>query len=483
MRRRSDRPSPRSLLLSGLLVLALAGPLTAQVPAAEYAARRDALTTRLGDGLYLFAGAPPAEADYLPWDQGSDFLYLTGWEEPGGMLALIRRDGSTRSLIFTRGGSATSAIWEGEGRGGPTAGLELRDSRGLEDFLDEVATGGTARVIAPRGTAVADVAVARLGGPGAVEQADPTSVLSELRGLKSPAEIGLLVTAGTITASAQREAFRAVAPNRNEFEIQALIEYTFRRNGARRPGFASIVGSGPNSTVLHYNRNDRFMQPGEVLVMDVGASYEHYTADVTRTVPVSGIFTPEQRAVYEVVLAAHDAAEAVARRPGVSFREVSQIASQVLAEGCTRLGLIEAPDAVIPGSRRSQLSLFYMHGLGHGIGLEVHDSMPAELIPGTCFTIEPGLYIRPDALERIGEGPGAEQLRARLAPVVVRYADIGVRIEDCYAVTAEGLVCLSDGVPRTVAEVEAIMAEPSFTESSREAGLVEHYRIVQPPPH
>jgi Xaa-Pro aminopeptidase len=458
----------------------------AQIPATEYAARRSALLERLGPGAYYFEAAPPAAADYLPWEQDPDFLYLTGHLTPSARLVMVRAGTGTRQVVFIRGGSATTSVWEGEDRPGPVGDtLELRPADEYETFVKELAAEVPKRLVTPHNPAQGGGAgrlLEQLGGLGSVEVVNPRQALTGLRALKSPAEIELLVMAGRITAAAQREAFRATEPGLNEFEIQALIEYTFRRNGALRPGFASIVGSGPNSTILHYQQNDRFMRPGEVVVMDIGALYEHYTADVTRTIPVSGIFTPEQRAIYEIVLAAHDAAETVARTPGASFREVSAAASRVLAEGCARLGLIENPDAVLPGSRRTQLSLFYMHGLGHGIGLVVHDSMPPTLEVGTCFTIEPGLYIRPDALERIGEGPEADRLRARLAPVVARYADIGIRIEDCYAVTADRLVCLSEGAPRTVAEIEAMMAQPSFTTVSRDRGLVESFRKYAPPP-
>jgi len=265
----------------------------------------------------------------------------------------------------------------------------------------------------------------------------------------------------------------------NEFEIEALIEYHFRRYGAKRPGFASIVGSGPNSTTLHYNADDRFMEDGDMLVMDVGAAYEYYSTDITRSIPVSGEFSPAQREIYEIVLAAQLAAEDVARETGISWRAVSEAASRVLAEGLASLGLIEAPDATLPNGR-PQLSLFYMHGLGHGIGLDVHDPNRRTVEPGNAFTIEPGLYIREDALDRIGEGPEADALRDRLRPAVMKYRDIGVRIEDAYAYTDRGLERLSALIPRSIEEVESTMSRQNFANHHRNAALVEMYRELRP---
>jgi Xaa-Pro aminopeptidase len=318
-------------------------------------------------------------------------------------------------------------------------------------------------------------------GPAGLRIVSPVQTLTQLRAVKSSAEIDLLQQASWITREAHKEAMRATGPGMNEFEIQALIEYSFRRNGSHRPGFNSIVGSGPNSTILHYSLNERFMEAGDMLVMDIGATFEGYTTDITRSIPVAGRFTVEQRAIYELVLEAQLAAERLASVAGTPFRDLSVAVQEVFGEGLTRLGLIESADATLPGTPRSQVGLFYMHGLGHGIGLDVHDSMTQRMEPGTCFTIEPGLYIRPDALDRLGDGPEADLLREKLAPVVARYANIGVRIENSYAFTEAGLVNLAEGIPRTVEEVEAMMAEESVTGQSRARDLVEAFRRYRPP--
>jgi Xaa-Pro aminopeptidase len=333
--------------------------------------------------------------------------------------------------------------------------------------------------------------------------AGANAMLHQLRSVKSPAELELLRKAIAISMEGHREAMRAIEPGMNEFEIQALVEYTFRRNGADRPGYASIVGSGPNSTTLHYNRDDRFMQAGEMLVMDVGALYRGYSADLTRSFPVSGTFTREQRDVYQVVRDAQAAAERLAV-PGASWRSVSDTASRVIRAGLARLGLIESADATYdcgsPAAPRRcpQSSLFYMHGLGHGIGLEVHDpdqySLTGTIGIGSAFTIEPGIYVRGNLLDIIPDTPANREFRARIGPVVRRYANIGVRIEDNYLVTAQGTEWASCGLPREIGEVEALMREPYSGPAPRDAQRVEWYRApdgardaspaarVEPPP-
>ena len=314
----------------------------------------------------------------------------------------------------------------------------------------------------------------------------PTGVVDRLRGTKSEAELDLIRKAVAITMDAQREAIAAVRPGMNEFELQALIEYTFRRNGADRPSFATIIGSGPNATTLHYNADDRFTRPGDMIVMDIGASYRGYAADVTRTVPASGRFTPEQREVYQLVRDAQAAAERTAKL-GVTKRALGDTAAAVLAAGLARLGLIESPTATYdcggaanPGAQRCpQYRLYYMHGLGHGIGLDVHDPDQYDtgaIAPGSAFTIEPGVYVRANLLQIIPDSPRNRALVAKIRPAVERYRNIGVRIEDDYVATASGVEWVSRA-PRELAEVESLLAQPR-TEgvAKRDEGKVEWYR-------
>jgi Xaa-Pro aminopeptidase len=276
----------------------------------------------------------------------------------------------------------------------------------------------------------------------------------------------------------------AIEPGMNEFEIQALIEYTFRRNGADRPSFSTIVGSGPNSTTLHYNLDDRFIEPNDVVVMDIGASYKGYAADVTRTVPASGKFSPQQRAVYEIVRAAQSAAERQAKL-GASARLMTDSSSAVLAAGLAKLGLIESPTATYDCAagdtlrKCPQYRMYYMHGLGHGIGLEVHDPeqyyFTQTIAPGSAFTIEPGIYVREHVLEEMPDSPGKRALAAKLRAAVNTYKNIGVRIEDDYIATEKGVEWISRA-PREIEEIEAAMRGSYAGPPKRDPSLVEKYR-------
>jgi len=277
---------------------------------------------------------------------------------------------------------------------------------------------------------------------------------------------------------------RAMEPGMNEFEIQSLIEYTFRRNGADRPSFSTIVGSGPNSTTLHYNADDRFMNAGEVVVMDIGASYRGYAADVTRTVPVSGTFTPDQRAIYQIVRDAQAAAERQAKL-GAKASLMSDSASATLAAGLARVGLIESSDATYdcaPAQQPQQcpqLALYYMHGLGHGIGLEVHDPdqfyFTGTIAAGSAFTIEPGIYVRENLLEILPKTARNDALIAKIRPAFEKFRNVGVRIEDDYVVTPQGVEWISPA-PREIAEVEAMMKEALAGGTKRDSTKVDWYR-------
>jgi Xaa-Pro aminopeptidase len=277
----------------------------------------------------------------------------------------------------------------------------------------------------------------------------------------------------------------ALKDGMNEFEIQALIEYTFRRNGADRPSFATIVGSGPNSTTLHYNTDDRFIGPNDLVVMDIGASYKGYAADVTRTIPATGHFSPSQREVYQIVRDAQAAAERQLKL-GAPARMMNDSANVVLANGLARLKLIDSPWATYdcstgPTPRQCpQYRMYYMHGLGHGIGLEVHDPeqyyYSATIAPGSVFTIEPGIYVREHVLEEMPATPHNREIAARLRQAVTFYKNIGVRIEDNYAITEKGVEWLSKA-PREIAEVEAQMKEASTGPAKRDGALVERYRV------
>lgn len=312
----------------------------------------------------------------------------------------------------------------------------------------------------------------RKSHPWLVTRSLDTAVI-RLRAKKSAAEIALLRKAAQISVKGHQEAMKATAPGCGENEIQALLEGTFRRLGGDRPGYGSIVGSGSNATILHYMEDNRVMQDGELLLIDAASSFDHYSADVTRTLPVSGKFTREQRAIYQIVL---DAQGAFVRqiKPGSSLLASNDSGKAVVAKGLLRLGLIESAGATFdppqgmpcPASGCSQLSLYAFHGYGgHGIGLEVHDPaqyyQPAHLFqPGDVFTVEPGLYFSPDLLGSLPDTPRNRAMLAKIRPAFDKYKGMGVRIEDDYALTESGLEWLSTGAPREIAEVEALMRQP-----------------------
>jgi Xaa-Pro aminopeptidase len=271
---------------------------------------------------------------------------------------------------------------------------------------------------------------------------DPRDVLHEMRLHKSPDEIAVMRKAAEITSEAHIAAMKAAAPGVNEYELEALLDYTFRRRGGAGPGYNSIVGAGENATILHYIENDQPLADGDLVLIDAGCEYDFYTADVTRTFPASGRFTAPQRKVYQLVLDAQVAAIEMTR-PGVTIDEIHEATTLRLTEGMVELGLLEGPaaDRIEDGSYKQ----FYMHRTSHWLGMDVHDvgnytadGTARPLEPGMVITIEPGLYIAADAAD---------------APAELR--GIGVRIEDDILVTEDGCENLTSATPKTVDEVEA----------------------------
>lgn len=481
-------------LLLPVLLLSSATIVDAQISSTEYASRRAGLRSILGDGLYLFKAELESSGRQDP-----NFNYLTGIGESSAILLMVQNSSAVTEYLFMRRPDPTQASWEAEGIGeeGASAltGMEVKSLQEFEAILIETLRRAPSTIISTAdpiddeeisGIIQQMTSISRRPPPGGsadigLRFVNANRILSEMRGVKSAAEIELLRVAGNITRLAQIEAMKVTEPGMNEFEVQAAIEYTFHRYGAARPGFSSIIGSGPNSLILHYDANTRFMEAGDVMVMDIGAEYFGYTADVTRTIPISGQFTDEQRDIYQIVLAANEAARELAEVEGTPYSDLTVAAERVLAEGLARLGLIESAGARMPNGRGNQLRLHYFHGLGHGIGLVVHDSMPRNIGPGSCFTIEPGIYVRPNVLDMLGVGAEADALRAKLEPAVRKYQNIGIRIEDSYAFTEDGLICLSEGTPRTLEEVENMMSQRSDLNRNRDADLVNWYRVIIPP--
>jgi Xaa-Pro aminopeptidase len=286
------------------VILAIA--LFAQITIGEYAARRATVAASMPSDYLLVLGAPEPAEDYLSFEQAPSFMYLTGVNEPEAAVLIFKRGSG---VLFVENKDPTQEVWSGQ-RMGPAGathatGLPARPRADLEDVLDSLLKDSTSlQVVAPPG----DVAALIRAHPHAVVS-DGTRLIEQLRGTKSAAELDLLARAAGITSDGERAALSVVAPGVNEYQVQARIEYAFRSEGADRPSFASTVGSGPNATVLHYNIDNRVMRAGDLVVMDVGASYRGYAGDVTRTVPVSGHYSADQRAVYQIVRDAQATAE------------------------------------------------------------------------------------------------------------------------------------------------------------------------------
>ncbi len=428
-----------------------------------HAARRQEIVARMkqeGGGVMLLPAADEKirnnDAEYL-FRQDSDHAYVTGLDEPTGC-ALLFADG--RYLLFVRPKDPEREIWTGRRAGlegakevygateaHPAAEVDAR----LPGLLDGTGTlwfrlGHDAAWDGRVARALCDLrARARTGVIAPPRIMDPGLVLHEMRLFKSPEEIRALRKAAEITAEAHLAAMRDGQPGRREFQVQAEIEYAFRRRGGTGPGYGTIVAAGANSTVLHYRAGDALLESGGVCLVDAGGEYDLYTADVTRTFPVSGAFTKAQRAAYEVVLAAQ--IEGIAAvRPGATVDGIHELVVRRLAEGMVELGLLQgSPDErVADGSIRK----YYMHRTSHWLGMDVHDvgayyvgGKSRALEPGMVLTVEPGLYVAAD------DASAPEALRG-----------VGIRIEDDILVTAEGNVNLTEATPKTPDDVEACCA-------------------------
>jgi Xaa-Pro aminopeptidase len=278
-------------------------------------------------------------------------------------------------------------------------------------------------------------------------------VLLRQRSIKTGYEQNLLRRSVEISAEAHVEGMKAARPGRWEYEVEAAIEHWFHTNGALSWGYPSIVASGPNATTLHYNKSTRQMKDGDLLLVDAAGNYQGLTGDITRTYPVNGRFTPEQRALYELVLRSLEAA-VLAATPGADLSVLSQATRRVLGAGLLELGLVTDPGAA--EGQSEQISWWFPHSPTHGIGTDVHDP-PYRLDPGAAFVIEPGLYIRPDTIERLSQDPRHREAVERLRPAVQRYANIGIRIEDSFIMTSTGPELLSGKAPKRVVEIEKIV--------------------------
>ncbi|MDT7779836.1 MAG: Xaa-Pro aminopeptidase [Acidobacteriota bacterium] len=278
------------------------------------------------------------------------------------------------------------------------------------------------------------------------------AIFAEMRMRKSPYELRMMQHAVDISIEGHERAQAVASRAQWEYEVEAELDYTFKRRNADNWGYPNIVGCGPNATTLHYEESQGRVHQGDLLLMDAGAEYEHYSADVTRTFPVSGKFNPAQAEIYNIVLAAQEAGFR-AIRPGAQLPDVHNAALEVVKDGLFRLGLITDKSG-------EQYRVWFMHGTSHYLGMNVHDVnvRGAKLDAGMVFTVEPGIYIRPDALDYLPKTPENEKFIAAVRPAFEKYKGIGVRIEDDVVVTADGYRNLSAALPRTIPDIESFIA-------------------------
>lgn len=478
----------RRLLVSCCLLLSLlsprlsvAGPLQDDVKA-----RRAALMQRLGpEALAIFWSAPERvysmDVSY-EYRQESNLLYLTGLDQEDTILVLMPGSAGPTEFLFVREADARREHWNGHSLTPSEASAQsgiatVLTTGAFEPFITSIfsrrrgtATADYARYIqaladnrarlavlsdseprldTPPGTAAQFAAKLRERFFGFTLQ-DASPLLADLRQLKTPFEQDVLRRSVAISSDAHRAGMRAAAPGKHEYEVEAAIEEVYLRNGAMSWGYPSIVGSGPNATILHYMKSLRKMEPGDLLLVDAAANYQGQTGDITRTYPVSGTFSRAQRDLYEIVFAAQQAGEKAAKI-GAEVRVIQQACDDVVRAGLLRLGLIT--DAT-----GTQFKTWATHGVSHWIGMDVHDvSVPRPLAVGMAFVIEPGIYIREAALEDLPKTPANLAFVEKVRPAVDKYKNIGIRIEDSYLLTAAGLERLSANVPRTLDEVERFL--------------------------
>ena len=433
------------------------------IKAAEFARRRKQLMRMADeDAIIILPSAPlrvRSHDTHYPYRQDSDFWYLAGFPEPEAVLVLVpgRKHGET--LLFCRERDAEREAWDGP-RAGPEGAVETHgfdDAYPIAD-LDEILPGlleGRSRVYYHFGRDTEfDLKLigwvnrvrsqVRQGAQPPHEFLELGHLLHELRLFKSAAELKLMRESARIACEAQRAAMLATRPGGREYEVEAALQYVYRRNNAVA-AYEPIVGSGPNACVLHYRDNSAPTADGDLLLCDAGAEYASYASDITRTWPVNGRYSKEQRALYEVVLSAQQAALDKAR-PGQPWIAGHDAAVEVLTEGLLSLGLLKGSlkSALASGSYKK----FYMHKTGHWLGLDVHDVGEykvagefRELEPGMVFTIEPGLYI----------APGTKGVPAK-------WQGIGIRIEDDVLVTPTAHEVLTDAIPKSVDGVQEVLA-------------------------
>ena len=416
-------------------------------------------------GVAIFASAPPAQwnhdTEYL-YRPDPNFYYLTGFEEPESICVIAPEHPKHQYILFVRPKDKQAEIWNGKRVGVKDARKHYGADKAypIEKFSEKIGKylqdanrlyytlGSNEHVDTEILSLFTQSVRSRIrSGKGFDTLVDPSPILSELRLIKNETELQRIQKATEITVAGHVAAMKAVQPGMYEYDLEALVESTFRMNGAGGPAFPTIVASGGNATILHYTTNDRQIADDTLVLIDAGAEYGRYAGDVTRTFPANGAFTEAQREVYQIVLDAHKTIiDGI--RPGVSIDEPHQKSIELLTEGMLSLGLLKKKKKIEKLIEDGAYRQFYMYRIGHMLGLDVHDVNCVReangdyktFQPGMVITIEPGLYV-------------AEGTKG----VPPKYLGIGVRIEDDILVTESGNENLTSGVPKEIDEVEALV--------------------------
>ena len=425
---------------------------------------REAFIEKMGSGgVAIFASAPTAkwnhDTEYL-YRPDPNFYYLTGFEEPESICVIAPDHPKYQYILFVRPKDKQAEIWNGRRVGVKNARRHYGADKAysIEKFSEKIGKylQGAEKLYYTLGSNEdVDTEILSLftqsvrsrirSGKGIDTLVDPSPILSELRLTKNETELQYIQKATEITVAGHVAAMKAVRPGMYEYDLEALVESTFRMNGAGGPAFPTIVASGGNATILHYTTNDRQIEDDTLVLIDAGAEYGRYAGDVTRTFPANGAFTAAQREIYQLVLDAHyTIIDGI--RPGVSIDEPHQQSIELLTEGMLSLGLLKGKTEKL--IEKQKYRQFYMYRIGHMLGLDVHDVNCVHkpdgefktFQPGMVMTIEPGLYVADDTKN-----------------VPPAYLGIGVRIEDDILVTESGCEVLTGGVPKEIDEVEALV--------------------------
>ncbi len=399
------------------------------------------------------------DVDFM-YAQNKNFYYLTGLEEPNSLLLIFKEpvtilNKTGTEFIFVQPRNPSREMWTGKilGVDGAKDRLKLENVFTHDQFTE--ATIDLSKVDSVLTPLYTDNILSKYYGRGGMDPLSKmaqlvdnaitsnkkpnaastlSSIMRKLRAIKQPEEIVLIEKAVVMSVEGHNGVMKAIKPGMTEYQAQAIMEYYFKKNGSEYPGYPSINGSAENSCVLHYETNQRLMKDGDLLLSDCAAEYHGYSADVTRTIPVNGKFTPEQKIIYELVLEAQDSAFLLCKT-GNGSNDPHRAAMRVITAGLKKLGII---------STDAEARTYFPHGTSHGLGLDVHDPNPAKLEPGAVFTVEPGIYIPP--------GSKCDK----------KWWSIGVRIEDDILITETGYRNLSAGSPRTVAEIEKMAKQKSI---------------------